>query len=126
MAGTLYRRGVIDNLGSGTLRMIKLTRDADLFEPEIVDTGPSVRVDFPRAGALPARLHGLPIRRSAYDVLGLIAQRGPIALRELVTGLPGRSERDVRDELQHLRSLDAIESTGHGRGARWQLRAAVS
>ena len=126
VAGTLYRRGVIDNLGSGTLRMIKLTRDAGLFEPEIVDTGQSVRVDFPRAGALPARLHGLPIRRSAYDVLELIAQQGPIALRELVTGLAGRSERDVRDELQHLRSLDAIESTGHGRGARWQLRTAVS
>lgn len=122
IAGTLYRRGIIDSLGSGTLRMVKLTRDAGLFEPEIIDTGASVRVDFPRAGALPARLHSLTVRDSARAVLMLIARRQSIALRELVAELEGYDERDVREELQHLRGAGVIEPTGMGRGARWQLR----
>ncbi len=121
IAGTLYRRGVIDSLGSGTLRMVRECQDAGLFSPEIQDTGTSVRVDFPRAGALPTRFHGTDFSPEAREVLLRITSRGPLALRELVAELPNLEERDVREELQRLRQAGAIKPKGVGRGAKWVL-----
>lgn len=125
VAGTLYRRGVIDSLGSGTLRMVRACQEAGLFSPEIQDTGTSVRVDFPRAGALPTKFHGTPLSVHAREVLLCITSRGPLALRELVAELPNLDERDVREELQRLRQAGAIKPEGVGRGARWALAAPV-
>ena len=79
IAGTLYRRGVIDSLGSGTLRMLKASREAGLFEPEIQDTGTSVRVDFPRAGAPPVRFHGISLNASGNELLRLVIEHGSMA-----------------------------------------------
>jgi ATP-dependent DNA helicase RecG len=121
IAGTLYRRGIIDSLGSGTLRMLRACRDAGLFEPDIQDSGTSVKVDFPRAGAPPARFHGLDLDDNSHELLRLIVRNGSMALRELVASLPAMSERDVRDELQKLRQVGVLEPQGHGRGARWVL-----
>ncbi|MGH3939103.1 MAG: ATP-binding protein [Pseudonocardiaceae bacterium] len=121
IAGTLYRRGIIDSLGSGTLRMLRACRDAGLFEPDIQDSGTSVRVDFPRAGAPPARFHGLDLNDNSHELLRLIVRNGSMALRELVAALPAMSERDVREELQRLRHASVLEPQGHGRGARWVL-----
>jgi len=48
IAGTLYRRGVVDSLGSGIQRMIRLVETAGQPTPRIHDTGTSVRVEFQR------------------------------------------------------------------------------
>jgi predicted transcriptional regulator len=78
-------------------------------------------VDFPRAGAPPARFHGLDLDDNSHELLRLIVRNGSMALRELVASLPAMSERDVRDELQKLRQVGVLEPQGHGRGARWVL-----
>jgi ATP-dependent DNA helicase RecG len=48
IAGTLYRRSVVDSLGSGIQRMIRLVEAAGQPTPQIHDTGTSIRVEFRR------------------------------------------------------------------------------
>ncbi|WP_322753075.1 RNA-binding domain-containing protein [Frankia sp. Cas3] len=123
IAGTLYRRGVVDSLGSGVQRMIRLVEGAGQLTPRIEDTGTSVRVEFWRPGATPQWIFDLGLPRSAFDVLVMIfTRRESVALRDIVAALQpgaGLSERDVRDLLQRLRDADLIMLHGRGRGARW-------
>jgi len=46
IARTFYRRGIIEEWGSGTLRMAELTSSAGLPVPEIEDVGGTVTVRF--------------------------------------------------------------------------------
>ena len=48
IARTFYRRGIIEDWGSGTLRMAELTNNAGLPVPEIEDDGGTVTVRFRR------------------------------------------------------------------------------
>ena len=48
IARTFYRRGIIEEWGSGTMRMAEVTRNAGLPVPEIEDIGGTVTVRFRR------------------------------------------------------------------------------
>jgi ATP-dependent DNA helicase RecG len=125
IAGALYRRGVVDSLGSGIQRMIRMVEEARLLPPTITDTGTSVLVTFHRRGAVPMHLRDRGVSRDGMAVLReLLAARSPLPLRDLLVATssePGLSEQTVREELQRLRRLDMVESGGTGRGARWTL-----
>lgn len=125
IAGTLYRRGIVDSLGSGIQRMVRLVEQAGQLPPCIEDTGTSVRVTFQRPGSTPRWATEMGLSPAAFGVLTVIyTHRGPAALRDIVEALPARaglSEREIRDLLQRLRAADLIEPHGRGRGARWTL-----
>ncbi len=125
IAGALYRRGVVDSLGSGIQRMIRVVEAAGLLPPTITDTGTSVLVTFHRRGALPAPLRDLGVSREGMAVLReLLVARSPLPLRDLIVATntePGLSDQSVREELQRLRRLELVQSGGRGRSARWAL-----
>lgn len=123
IARVLYRCGVIESWGRGTLKIVRLAEEAGLPRPEIEDAGGCVTVRF-----LPTRY--VPPQRIAHDlterqraVLALLdASRGGLALREIRAGLPGRpADWEVKNDLSLLRQLGLVESIGHGRGAYWRL-----
>lgn len=122
IAGVFYRRGIIEQWGSGTLKMAALAQAAGLPQPEIEDMGGCVTVRFrsrPDLGDLTER------QQAVFDLLNQ-NQKG-MSLREIRMHLtPETSERNIRNDLYALRNLGMVNLVGHGRGARWRSVWALS
>ena len=122
IAGVFYRRGVIENWGRGTLRMAELAERAGLPRPEIEDSGGAVTVRFRPGRYVPPQRVGLDLterQRAILAILGVTPQG--VALRDILPRLVnGATARQVRKDLQALRTLELAGPTGQGRGARWR------
>ena len=130
IARTFYRRGIIEEWGSGTLKMAEMARSAGLPIPEIEDDGTCVTVRFRNGADLRATLEPGPVTGSAElsvsrlsnRVLALLnrADQG-LARREIHARLgPGVSERQVRRALEELRDKGLVVSTNRGPLTRWR------
>ena len=130
IARTFYRRGIIEEWGSGTLKMAALTGAAGLPMPEIEDDGGAVTVRFRHGIELRATAEfgpttgsaNLSVARLSERVLALLdrADQG-LGRREIHARLgPGVSERQVRRALEELRDKDLVVSTNRGPLTRWR------
>ena len=130
IARTFYRRGIIEEWGSGTLKMAELASGAGLPMPEIEDDGGAVTVRFRHRIELRGTLVGGPATGGARlsvaslsdRVLALLnrADQG-LARREIHARLsPGVSERQVRRALEELRDRGLVVSTNRGPLTRWR------
>jgi ATP-dependent DNA helicase RecG len=123
IARVMYRRGVIEQWGRGTLKIVELMRQAGLHPPTIEDARGCVTVRFvPTRYVPPQRVaHDLTARQRELLVM-LEASRTGLALREMVAGLgKGVAEWEVKADLSFLKRLELVDSFGHGRGAYWDL-----
>jgi len=120
MLGCLYRRGIVEQLGSGTLRMVRLCAAAGLGRPVFTATSASVTCSVPRRG------HWLASDGTSFSVTGREAAvmtalaEGPASRGELAESL-GIGVTGVREVLVQLRDLGLVRVLGHGRGAYWVL-----
>lgn len=124
VARVMYRRGVIEQWGRGTLKIVELMQQAGLDPPTIEDARGCVTVRFvPTRYVPPQRVaHDLTDRQRELLVL-LEASRAGLALREMVAGLGGGfAEWEVKADLSFLKRLELVDSFGRGRGAYWDLR----
>jgi ATP-dependent DNA helicase RecG len=123
IAQTFYRRGLIESWGRGTLKIVELTEQAGLVQPEFeCRSGEVVVRFFPTRYVPPTRVgHDLsPLQRALLQILDEV---GPTPLKQIRSYLPAPSpERTVQDNLQLLRRLGLADVSGQGRGARWALR----
>ena len=130
IARTFYRRGIIEEWGSGTLKMAALTGAVGLPMPEIEDDGGAVTVRFRNGIELRATVEfgpatgraKLSVARLSERVLALLdrADQG-LARREIRARLgPGVSERQVRRALEELRDKGLVVSTNRGPLTRWR------
>ncbi len=120
MLGCLYRRGIVEQLGSGTLRMVRLCAEAGLGRPVFAATNTSVSCSVPRLGRwLAPGGTGVTPSRLENAVLAVLSN-GPTARGRLADDL-GVSISEIRETLRHLRDHGLIRVEGHGRGARWCL-----
>ena len=122
IARTFYRRGIIEEWGSGTLQMAELMSSAGLPVPEIEDDGGAVTVRFRHGRFVPERPRSEagPAERRR-EVLALLdrAEDG-LTRREVGDRLgPGISERQVRRILEDLRNRGLVVSTNRGPSTRW-------
>jgi len=123
IAAVFYRRGVIEAWGRGTLKMAELTEQAGLPRPEFEQTAGTLVVRFRVGRYLPPQRIGHDLTQRQQDVLQLLGAGADMALSEIHRALGGATSiRSLRDDLKLLRSLDLIDLTGHGRGARWMLK----
>lgn len=123
IARVLYRRGVIEQWGRGTLKIVELLAQAGLPQPAIEDAGGCVTVRFAPARYVPPQrvAHDLTDRQRAVLAL-LEASHGGLALRDIRAGMGGQAtEWEVKGDLLLLRQLGLAESAGWGRGAFWRL-----
>ena len=126
IARTFYRRSIIEEWGSGTLKMADLASSSGLPVPEIEDDGGAVTVRF-RHGQFVPRLEdseASPAQRWD-EVLSLLdsAEDG-LTRGEIRTRLgPGVSERQVRRALEELKARGLVVSPGRGRSGRWKRTA---
>ncbi len=125
IARVLYRRGFIESWGRGTLKMKELTRQAGLPSPEIENAGGCVTVRFRPAHYAPPHHALRDLTERQRQILTLLeANRAGLALRVILTNLPGRpADWEIKRDLALLKHLDLVDSSGHGRGAFWMLRS---
>lgn len=123
IAHVFYRRGIIEQWGRGTIKMAELTRMAGLPQPEIEDAGGYVTVRFRPDRYVPPQRVGRDLTERQQAILVLLDQAGRgLALREIIAQLePQATQRQVREDLAILRTLELVVASGHGRGARWEL-----
>ena len=121
IADTFYRRGIIEQWGRGTVKMVELTEEAGLVPPEFEERGGEIVVRF-------RPVHYVPPTRIEHDlsdlqreILKVLAKTGETPLSDVLEALDDVPRRTVQDNLQTLRSLDLVELEGRGRGARWRL-----
>ncbi len=122
IARTFYRRGVIEEWGSGTLKMAELVSDAGLPVPEI-ESGSEVTVRFRHGRPLPpsADRGSSPTARRALILSLLDDAEGGLTRREIHAQLGSQvSERQLRRALEELRDAGLIVSEGRGRAGRWK------
>ncbi len=128
IAHTFYRRGIIEQWGSGTLRMAALTSSAGLPVPEIEDDGGTVTVRFRHGRFVPTSItgdvSGPEGRREMILALLHNAAEG-LTRREIHARLgPGASERQVQRALKELKDRGLVVSTNRGPLTRWRHVAA--
>ena len=125
IARTFHRRGVIEEWGSGTLKMAAAVNAANLPPVEIEERGETVTVRFRHVGIVPeGHTVGVGPAGRKEAILAVLDQEGrSMALRDIYARLAAHTnERQLREDLAALRTQGLIAITGHGRGARWSRR----
>ncbi len=134
IARAFYRRGIIEEWGRGTLKMVDLSISAGLQRPEIEDAKRCVTVRFRRGMVthvpksldfyggvrFDVRISGLNERQRA--ILDLLRQADhPMALREIHESLSASMNvRQVRWALTRLKELDLAATAGRGLAVKWR------
>ena len=121
IADAFYRRGIIEQWGRGTLKMIELTEQAGLIPPQFEERGGEIVVRFQPVHYVPPTRVEQDLSNLQQSILKVIATEGEVALSDIREALDNVPRRTVQDNLQTLRSLDLIILDGRGAGARWQL-----
>ena len=126
IARTFYRRGVIEEWGGGTLKMMELVNEAELPPLEIEDAGNWVAVRF-RHGQFVPQQHAWdrPAGRQRAILALLEHAEDGMTRREIGAHLGlGVSDRQVRRALEELRDRGLIVSTNRGPLTRWMRSGA--
>ena len=122
IARTFYRRGIIEEWGRGTLKMVEASDSAGLPRPEIADAGGCLTVRFFNNRFVPSRGNEEDLTEQQRAVLDLLNRSASaLALREIRSQMaPLTSERRLRADLTALKERGLVRVLGRGRGARWQ------
>ena len=123
IARTFYRRGIIEEWGSGTLKMAELASAAGLPLPEIEDATGAVTVRFRHGQPVPPPSGASTAPADRRDlILTLLDQAdNGLTLREIRSRLDASvGERQVRRALEDLRDAGWVEPPGRGRWGRWR------
>jgi ATP-dependent DNA helicase RecG len=122
IASVLYRRGLIEHWGRGTLKMLELTQAAGLMEPEFEQRGGEVVIRFFAMGYVPPRRVTRELSPLQHEVLEILSITGRARLSQIEERLRLSTPRYVLQENLHsLRALGLVELEGRTRGARWRL-----
>ena len=127
IARTFYRRGIIEEWGSGTLKMADMASKAGLPVPEIEDDGGGVTVRFRHGRFVPqpatSGMSGTEKRRALILTL-LGGVEDGLTRQEIHARLgPEVSERQVRRALSELKNGGLVVSTNRGPLTRWRREA---
>jgi ATP-dependent DNA helicase RecG len=122
IAGVFYRRGLIEQWGRGTQKIVNWCVAAGQPEPEFEEQAGAVVVRFfPSAYAAPLRVsHDLTDRQRR--VLQTLADGRKRRLQEIHASLANPpARRTLLDDLKLLRELGLVGSSGRGVGSGWWL-----
>ena len=122
IAHAFYRRGIIEEWGSGTLKMVSIAKGAGLPLPEIESDRMGVTVRFRHGKHVPKRHMPNDSAALSRDVLEIIhdAHDG-LARHEILSHMDAKiTERQLRRILEGLKKNGHIVLEGHGKSARWK------
>jgi ATP-dependent DNA helicase RecG len=123
IAQTFYRRGITEQWGRGTLKIMELTGEAGLVAPEFeVKSGEFIVRFLPTGYIAPTRV-SRNLSQLQQNLLTVLSRISPASLAEIHYHLPiEHPKRTIQDNLKALKILELVDSTGRGAGAKWQLK----
>lgn len=120
IVGCLYRRGIVEQLGTGTTRMARSCVRAGLGRPAFLASAMAVTCVLPRRGHwLMSDGTPLAVGKSQASILRELAS-GPATRRRLADAASVGAAA-AGELLADLRDRGVVRVEGHGRGARWHL-----
>ena len=126
IAGVFYRRGLIEQWGRGTEKIVELCTRAGHPEPEFGEQAGAVWVRFLPSGYIARRPVSEDVLGRQREVLDILAGAPRLALREIRLRMAAPpADRTIREDLLRLKRRGLVGTEGHGRGAHWFLARAV-
>ena len=124
IARTFYRRGIIEEWGSGTLKMVEIAKSAGLPPLEIESDTTCVIVRFRHGKRMPKRRMQNDTSVLSRKVLDVINDAdGGLARHEILTRMGSKTtERQMRRILEGLKKGGYIVLEGRGKSARWKSK----
>jgi len=123
IAGVFYRRGLIEQWGRGTQKIVSWCLAAGQPEPEFEEQAGAVVVRFRPSGYHPPLRISHDLTTRQRRILQVLADGKKRPFREIYEALPDApAKRSVQADLQMLRDLNLVSFQGHGGSARWWLR----
>lgn len=121
IARVFHRRGIIEQWGGGTLKIVESTQGAGLPRPEIEEGGGCVTVRFRPSIYLPPRRVARDLNELQRTVLATLeASPDGLALRHLRERMNEEvPEWVLKEALAALKHLGLVRVNGRARGARW-------
>ena len=121
IARAFYQRGIVEELGSGTIRMAQLTSEAGLPALEILEHDQCVTVRFSQSQVANRRPSEIDLSDLQWNILQLLRSSiQGLPLREIKTQLGQDSDLlRIREDLNILKFRGLASIRGRGRGARW-------
>jgi ATP-dependent DNA helicase RecG len=118
-----YKAGLVEQWGTGTLRMIKACREQGLPEPEFVDNeGGGFKVVFRKDALSADQLRQLGLSERQIQAVLHVKAAGAISNSEYQQ-LTGAEKRTASRDLSDLVNRGILERVGAtGRGTRYRLR----
>jgi ATP-dependent DNA helicase RecG len=122
IAGVFYRRGLIEQWGRGTQKIVDWCIAAGQPEPEFEERAGDVVVRFRPSGYHPPLRVGHDLTERQRRLLQILADGRKRRLQEIHSGLENPpAKRTLLDDLKLLRQLGLVASGGRGVGAKWWL-----
>jgi len=122
VADVLYKRGIIESWGRGTLKMVESTRQVGLVSPEFETSSHSFTVRFRSQEYMPPTRVSHDLTPLHRQILACLQTLGPSSSREVVAALPDSVEpKTVLRNLQSLREFGLVTMSGERRGAKWSI-----
>jgi ATP-dependent DNA helicase RecG len=116
IAGVLYRRGLIEQWGRGTQKVVELCLEAGLPEPDYGEEAGSFWVRFAASGIISE----CELTERQRLILDNLTRHHSLSVVEIVREISGSvSARTVRRDLNYLLKLKLVTRAGSGRIARW-------
>ncbi len=123
IAGVFYRRGLIEQWGRGTQKIVEWCVAAGQPEPEFEEQAGAVVVRFRPSGYHPPLRVGHDLTDRQRKTLLILSGGERWMVKDILDRLePRPAKRTLQDDLSMLQSLGLVELRGRGAGARWSLR----
>ncbi len=124
VAGAFYRRGLIEQWGRGTQKIVDWCVATGQPEPEFEEQAGAVVVRFRPSGYHPPLRVSHDLGDRQRRILLILCDGNERRFQEIYAQIDNPpSDRTVRQDLNLLRQWGLVESSGHGAGARWRLSA---
>lgn len=125
IASVLYRRGIIEQWGRGTLKILELTARAGLAPAEFEASGAELVARFSPKGYVAPSRAGYELTPLQQEILEVLAREGGLSSDKLRPLLSQRisEERGLR-ELATLVHPGLVRKIGRTKGVRWVVVAA--
>ena len=123
IAGVFYRRGLIEQWGRGTEKIVDWCVAAGQPEPEFEEQAGGVVVRFRPSGYHPPLRISHNLTERQRRILMLVADGAKWSFGDIYKQIPDSPpKRTVQAELRFLRDLKLLASRGRGGAARWWLK----
>jgi ATP-dependent DNA helicase RecG len=120
IAGVLFKQGLVENWGRGTQKIVELCVAEGHPEPEFIAHSGTVGVRFiPREYIAPHKV-AFNLTQTQREILQILSHSNGLPLSQIASGMKSKTARNfVRNDLDQLRRLSLVDTSGHARGAIW-------